>query len=43
MVGARKKCTPMAPAVSQHHTLSKRRSAHRRTLEESGKRVESLQ
>jgi hypothetical protein len=43
MVGAPKKCTPMARVVSQHHTLSKRRCAHRRTLEGSGKRVGSLQ
>ena len=33
MVGASRKWIPITPAVSQHHTLSKRRCAHRRTLE----------
>ena len=43
MVGARKKSPPAAPAIIQHHMLSSRRCAHRRTLEGSGKRVGSLQ
>ena len=43
MVVAPRKWIPMTPAVSQHHTLSNRRCAHRRTLEGSGKRVGSLQ
>ena len=34
---------PMAPAFTQHHRLSSRRCAHRRTVEGSGKRDGSLQ
>ena len=33
---ARKKCGPMAPAFTQQQTLSSRRSAHRRKVDESG-------
>ena len=43
MVGARKKCIPMAPTVSQDHTLSRRRHAHRRRVDGSGERDGSLQ
>jgi hypothetical protein len=43
MVGARKKCWPMAPAFTQRHTLSRRRCAHRRRVDGSGKRDWSLQ
>ena len=43
MVGARKKCAPMAPAFTQQHTLSSRRCAHRRRVEGSGERDGSLQ
>src|SRR5438876_701472 len=43
MVGVRKKYSPRAPAVSQHHRLSSRRCAHRRRVEESGERDGSLQ
>jgi len=43
MVGVRKRCTPMAPAVSQDHTLSRRRRAHRRRVHGSGERDGSLQ
>ena len=38
MVGARRKCSSRAPALAQHHTLSSRRCAHRRTVDGSGKR-----
>ena len=43
MVGVRKKCASCTPAFIQHHTLSSRRCAHRRTVDGSGKRVGSLQ
>ena len=43
MVGDRKKCSFRTPALTQHHTLSSRRRAHRRTVDGSGKRVGSLQ
>ena len=43
MVGARKKCAPMAPAFTQQHTLSRRRCAHRRRVDGSGERDGSLQ
>ena len=43
MVGARKKCGPMAPAITQQQTLSSRRWAHRRIVDGSGKRDGSLQ
>ena len=35
MVGTRKRCTPMAPTVSQDHTLNRRRTAHRRRVDGS--------
>src|SRR5216684_3380180 len=41
--GARKKCSPRAPDLTQHHRLSSRRCAHRRKVDGSGKRVGSLQ
>ena len=43
MVGARRKCSPMAPAFTQQHTLSSRRCAHRRRVDGSGERDGSLQ
>jgi hypothetical protein len=43
MVGARKKCLPMAPAFTQQHTLSRRRCAHRRRVDGSGECDGSLQ
>ncbi len=43
MVGARKRCIPMAPTVSQDHTLSRRRRTHRRRVDGSGEREGSLQ
>jgi hypothetical protein len=43
MVGARKKYATMVPVFIQQHTLDNRRCAHRRTVEESGKRAGSLQ
>ncbi len=43
MVGDRKKCSFRTPALTQHHTLSSRRRAHRRTVDGSGKRAGSLQ
>jgi hypothetical protein len=43
MVGVRKKYSPSTPAVTQHHTLISRRFAHRRRVDESGERDESLQ
>src|SRR5260370_37933961 len=43
MVATRKKCAPMPPAFTQQHTLSRRRCAHRRSVEGSGKRDGSLQ
>jgi len=43
MVGARKKRVPMTPAIIQQQTLSSRRCAHRRTVDESGDRDGSLQ
>src|SRR6266566_3493409 len=43
MVGVRRKCSPRTPAFIQKHTLSRRRCAHRRKVEGSGKRVGSLQ
>ena len=43
MVGARKKWWPMAPAFTQQHTLSRRRCAHRRSVDGSGERDGSLQ
>jgi hypothetical protein len=36
MVGAHKKCAPMAPAFTQQHKLSSRRCAHRRKVHGSG-------
>src|SRR5215813_15288641 len=36
MVGARKKRVPMTPAITQQQTLSSRRCAHRRKVDESG-------
>src|ERR1035438_2501358 len=33
MVGARKKTWPMAPTLIQHHRLTSRRCAHRRTVD----------
>ena len=38
-----KSAAPMAPAFTQHHTLSSRRCAHRRRVDGSGKRDGSLQ
>ena len=43
MVGARKKCWPIAPAFTQQRTLSRRRCAHRRRVDGSGERDGSLQ
>jgi hypothetical protein len=43
MVGARKKRVPIAPAITQQQTLSSRRCAHRRKVDESGERDGSLQ
>lgn len=43
MVGVHRKCWFLAPAFIQHHKLTSRRSAHRRTVDESGTRVGSLQ
>jgi hypothetical protein len=43
MVGAHKKWAPMAPAFTQQHKLNSRRCAHRRRVDESGKRDGSLQ
>jgi hypothetical protein len=43
MVGARKKCGPTAPAITQQQTLSSRRCAHRRRVDGSGERDESWQ
>jgi hypothetical protein len=43
MVGAHKKCAPMAPAFTQQHKLSSRRWAHRRKVQGSGERDGSLQ
>jgi hypothetical protein len=43
MVGARNKYAAIAPALSQQHTLSKRRCAHRRNVDGSGEIDESLQ
>ena len=43
MVGVRRKCSPVAPAFTQHHRLSSRRCAHRRRVDGSGKRDGSLQ
>jgi hypothetical protein len=43
MVGAPKKCWPMAPAFTQQHTLRRRHCAHRRRVEGSGERDWSLQ
>jgi len=43
MVGARKRCKPARPALTQQQRLSSRRHAHRRKVEGSGKRVGSLQ
>jgi site-specific recombinase XerD len=43
MVGAHKKCAPMAPAFTQQHKLSSRRRAHLRRVEGSGERDGSLQ
>src|ERR1700730_672170 len=41
--GGRQRRTPMAPTVSQEHTLSRRRRAHRRRVDGSGERDGSLQ
>jgi hypothetical protein len=43
LVGARKKYVLMAPVLTQQHTLNKRRCAHRRSVDGSGKRVGSWQ
>jgi hypothetical protein len=43
MVGAFRKNLPNVLLFSQQPTLSRRRSAHRRTVDESGRRDESLQ
>jgi hypothetical protein len=43
MVGVRKKYSPTAPAFIQQHTLSSRRSAHRRRVDGSGERDGSWQ
>ena len=43
MVGARKKCGPMAPAITQQQALSSRRWAHRRKVDGSGERDGSWQ
>ena len=43
MVGVRKKCSPRAPAATQHQKLSSRRCAQRRRVDESGERDGSLQ
>jgi hypothetical protein len=43
MVGARKKRAPIALALTQQHTLSRRRCAHRRRVDGSGERDGSLQ
>jgi hypothetical protein len=43
MVGAHKKWVPMLPAFTQQHKLNSRRWAHRRSVDESGKRDGSLQ
>jgi hypothetical protein len=43
MVGARRNCRSLIPALIQHQKLISRRCAHRRTVDESGKRVGSLQ
>jgi hypothetical protein len=43
MVGVRKKCSPMAPALTQQQALSSRRCAHRRKVDGSGERDESWQ
>ena len=43
MVGVRKKCSPMTPALTQQQTLSSRRCAHRRNVDGSGERDGSWQ
>ena len=43
MVGAHKKWALVAPAFTQQHKLNSRRCAHRRRVDESGKRDGSLQ
>ncbi|HEY6371174.1 MAG TPA: hypothetical protein VIX37_11395 [Candidatus Sulfotelmatobacter sp.] len=43
VVGARKKCATVAPALTQQHTLSRRRCAHLRRVDGSGERDGSLQ
>jgi hypothetical protein len=43
MVGGRTRCSPVAPAFTQQHTLSRRRCAHRRRVDGSGERDGSLQ
>jgi hypothetical protein len=43
MVGCRKKYAAIAPALSQQHTLSRRRCVHRRRVDGSGERDGSLQ
>src|SRR5580658_1112965 len=43
MVGGRKKYAAIAPALSQQHTLSRRRCVHRRRVDGSGERDGSLQ
>jgi hypothetical protein len=43
MVGTRKKCGSIAPAFTQQRTPSRRRCAHRRSVDGSGKRDGSLQ
>jgi hypothetical protein len=43
MVGAHKKYTPMAPVFIQQHKLSRRRCAHRRSVDGSGERDGSWQ
>ena len=43
MVGAHKKWALITPAFTQQHKLNSRRYAHRRRVDESGKRDGSLQ
>jgi hypothetical protein len=43
MVGARKKRSPTAPALTEQQTLSSRRCAHRRRVDGSGERDGSWQ
>jgi hypothetical protein len=43
MVGARKKCGPMAPVITQQQTVSSRRCTQRRKVDGSGEREASWQ